>query len=376
MRRPLLGLMRKEIIQFFRDTALVVLIFYMFVEIALCGWALTLDVRSMPTAVYDADRSAASRALIDAFARLDSFTVVRHVGDPVEIDDLMERGRVQLGVIIPASFSRDLGRGRIAQVQLLFDGSNSPIASQAMADARGLLRDQNTQVTLAHFERRGLSGQSVLPPVKNLVRVWYNPEMKFVYFVMVAMLTISVLVLGIILPSASIVREKEAGTFEQLMVTPISAAELIVAKTVPLILLKLAGLTIGIAITLWVFGVPLRGNLLLFYVFSLLMLLSSMGIGMLIGTVAENLQQALIMVFFILFPVAFLSGTNVPIYTMPTFMQWLTYLSPLRYYMDAALGIFLKGVGLEILWPQALALTFYGLAFMGISTLRFRKSLA
>ncbi len=373
MRRPLLGLMRKEIIQFFRDTALVVLIFYMFAEIALCGWALTLDVRNMPTAVYDADRSAESRALVDAFARLDSFALARHVEDPSEVDELMESGRVQFAVIIPPSFSQDLSAGRPAQVQFLFDGSNSPVTSQAMADARGVLRDYNTEAAVARFERSGQGG-GVLP--QNLVRVWYNPELNFVYFVMVAMLTISVLVLGIILPSASIVREKESGTFEQLMVTPISAAELIVAKTVPLILLKLVGLTIGIAITLLVFGVPLRGSLLLFYVFSLLMLLSSMGIGVLIGTFADNLQQALMIGFFILFPLAFLSGTNVPIYTMPTFMQWLTYLSPLRYYMDAALGIFLKGVGLEILWPQALALALYGLAFMGISTLRFRKSLA
>jgi ABC-2 type transport system permease protein len=202
------------------------------------------------------------------------------------------------------------------------------------------------------------------------------PQLKSVHFIMLTMLAISVLLLGVLVPAAGIVREKEAGTLEQLMITPITGAELIVAKIVPMILLKLVGLTIGIAMSMWLFGVPLRGSLLLFYGISVLMFLSSSGIGVLMGTVAQNMQQTLLLAFFILFPLAFLSGTMVPISNMPIILQWLTYLSPLRYYVDATLGIFLKGVGLEILWPQALALAVYGLVLLGISTLRFRKSLA
>ena len=390
MKRRLIGLMRKEFIQFSRDKALVILILYTFIEIAICGWALTLEVRNMPTAVYDSDRSAESRALIDAFARLDSFTLVERVNDPSAIDALMDEGRVQLAIVIPPDFSRSLNAGTPTEVQLLVDGSNSSIAGQALAEARGLLQDYNSQVTadaprllgqtpfgtLARVERSGQSGHSFLPQVRNRLRIWYMPQLKYVHFIMLTMLAISVLILGVLVPAAGIVREKEAGTFEQLMITPITGAELIAAKIVPMILLKLVGLTIGVAMSMWLFDVPLRGSLLLFYAISVLMFLSSSGIGVLMGTIAQNMQQTLLLAFFILFPLAFLSGTMVPINNMPLFLQWLTYLSPLRYYVEATLGIFLKGVGLEILWPQAVALTLYGLALLGISALRFRRSLA
>jgi len=376
MKRRLTGLMRKEFIQFFRDKALVILILYTFIEIAICGWALTLEVRNMPTAVYDGDRSAESRSLTDAFARLDSFTLVERVDSPAAIDRLMDDGQVQFALVIPAGFSRNLNAGTPTEVQLLLDGSNSSIAGQALADASGLLKDYNSRVTLARVERSGQTGHSFLPRVKNLVRIWYMPQLKYVHFIMLTMLAISVLLLGVLVPAAGIVREKEAGTFEQLMITPITGIELITAKIVPVILLKLVGLTIGVAMSMWLFGVPLRGSLLLFYGISVLMFLSSSGIGVLMGTVAQNMQQTLLLAFFILFPLAFLSGTMVPISNMPRFLQWLTYLSPLRYYVEATLGIFLKGVGLEILWPQAVALTVYGLVLLGISTLRFRQSLA
>ena len=370
------GLMRKEFIQFFRDKALVILIFYTFLEIALCGWALTLDVKNMPMVVYDADRSVESRALITDFARLDSFTLVQQVDSPAEINGLMNRGIAQLALIIPPSFSRDLLNGAPTQVQLLLDGSNSTIAGQAMADAGGLLRAYNEQIILERVERSGQAGHSFLPRVKNLVRVWYMPQLKYVHFIMLTMLAIAVLMLGVLIPAAGIVREKEAGTFEQLMITPITGAELITAKILPMLLVKLVGLTLGVVMSMWLFGVPLRGSLLLFYGVSVLMFLSSSGIGVLMGAFAQNMKQVLLLAFFILFPLAFLSGTMVPISNMPPFLQWLTYLSPLRYYVEATLGIFLKGVGLDILWPQALALALYALVLLTFSTMRFRKSLA
>jgi drug efflux transport system permease protein len=370
------GLMRKEFIQFFRDKALVMLILYTFLEIALCGWALTLEVKNMPTAVYDADRSAESRALIADFDRLDSFDLVGRVDNPAAIDSMMDSGEAQLALVIPANFSRDLQAGTPVQMQLLLDGSNSTIAGQAMADAGGLLRDYNEQIILERVERSGQAGHSFLPRVKNLVRVWYMPQLQYVHFIMLTMLTITVLLLGILIPAAGIVREKEAGTFEQLMITPITGAELIIAKIVPMLLVKLVGLGIGVVMSMWLFGVPLRGSLLLFYGVSVLMFLSSSGIGVLMGAFAQNMKQVLLLAFFILFPLAFLSGTMVPISNMPPFLQWLTYLSPLRYYVEATLGIFLKGVGLDILWPQTLALALYGLIFLAFSTMRFRKSLA
>jgi len=374
--RRLSGLMRKEFIQFFRDKALVILIFYTFLEIALCGWALTLEVKNMPTVIYDADRSAESRALVEDFARLDSFTLVGQVDNPAVIDSMMDSGQAQLALIIPANFSRDLQAGVPAQMQLLLDGSNSTIAGQAMADAGGLLRDYNEQIILERVERSGQAGHSFLPQVKNLVRVWYMPQLQYVHFIMLTMLAITVLMLGILIPAAGIVREKEAGTFEQLMITPITGTELITAKIVPMLLVKLAGLSVGVAMSMWLFGVPLRGSLALFYGVSVLMFLSSSGIGVLMGAFAQNMKQVLLMAFFILFPLAFLSGTMVPITNMPPVLQWMTFLSPLRYYVDATLGIFLKGVGVSILWPQILALTLYGLVLLIYSSFRFRSNLA
>ena len=376
MSRRLWGLMRKEFIQFFRDRALVLLILYTFVEIAICGWALTLDVRNMATAVYDGDNTAESRALVDRFAALEGFRLVARVEDPATIDGLMDRGRVQFALVIPRGFAEALRRGETAQVQVIVDGTNSSIAGQALAMTAGLLRDYNQQVMTRRVQRAGVGRYRLLPRVENLIRIWYMPQLKYVHFIMLTMLTISVLILGVLVPAAAIVREKEAGTFEQLMMTPIRGAELIAAKIVPMILLKLVGLTIGVLMSLWLFGVPLRGNVFLFYGISVLMFMSSSGIGVFLGTVARNMRQTLMLAFFILFPLAFLSGTVVPISNMPPFLQWFTYLSPLRYYVEVTLGIFLKGVGLDILWPQALALAAYGLVLMGISTLRFRKSLA
>jgi len=377
MNRRLLALMRKEFLQFFRDWALVILVLYTFVEIALCGWALTLEVRDMPTAVYDGDRTADSKAVIEAFGALDSFKLIKQVDQPCALDSQMDKGDVRFGLIIPDGFSEALGTDTPAELQLVFDGSNSSLAGQAAAEATDLLRDYNEQIILARVERDGLSSYAdLLPQVRNRLQVLYMPDLEYVHFVMLTMLGISVLLLGVLLPAASIVREKEAGTFEQVMVTPVRSSELIVSKIVPMIALKLVGLTVGILMSVWLFDVPVRGSLALFYGISALMFLSSSGIGVLMGTVARNMQQTLLLAFLLLFPLAFLSGTMVPIANMPSFLQWLTYLSPLRYYVTATLGIFLKGVGLDILWPQALALTVFGLVLLGVSTIRLRQNLA
>jgi len=376
MKRRLMGLMRKEFIQFFRDKALVLLILYTFVEIAICGWALTLEVRDLPTAVYDGDRSAESQALVEAFVQRKSFRLVERLEDPAAVDRLMDRGEVQFALIIPAGFGQDLRAGKSAKVQIVVDGSNSSIAGQALADASDLLREYNAQVMLAQTTHGGPGKQQLLTRVKNQIQVLYMPQLKYVHFIMLTMLAISVLLLGVLVPAAAIVREKDAGTFEQLMITPITGAELITAKIVPMILLKLVGLTIGIAMSMWIFGVPLRGSLALFYAISVLMFLSSSGIGVLMGTIARNMQQTLLLAFFILFPLAFLSGTIVPVQNMPRLLQWLIYLSPLRYYVEVTLGIFLKGVGLEVLWPQTLALLLMAAVLLSAGVLRLRRSLA
>lgn len=375
MARRLFGLMRKEFTQFFRDKMLVMLVLYTFVEIVICGWSLTLEVRRLPTAIYDGSRSPASRTLLQQFNESEDFEVKTLLSGQEEIDHVLNSGQAQLAVVIPVDFEQKLQRGQIAPVQLVLDGANSNTAGQAVMHASDLLRDYNRRVMVEQVNRRG-QPLGLLPRVVNQVRVWYIPELKYVHFSMLTMLAISVLLLGVILAAAGIVREKEAGTLEQLLVTPIRAWELIIAKFVPLVGLKLVGLLIGVLLSVWLFDVPIQGSLLLFFALSVLMFLSSVALGVLITLVARNMQQTLLLSFFILFPLAFLSGTMVPISNMPPFMQWLTYLSPLRYYVTIILGIFLKGVGLETLWPQVLALAAYGLALLALSTISFRWSLA
>lgn len=375
MTRRLFGLMRKEITQFFRDKILVILVLYTFVEIVICGWALTLEVRQLPTVIYDGSRSVASRALRHQFEESDYFNVNASLSSQDEIDHLLDTGQAALAVVIPVDFEQKLQRGQPAPVLLVLDGANSNTAGQGLVHAGDLLRDYNRQITVELISH-GDQPLGLLPRVVNQVRVWYMPQLKYVHFIMLTMLAISVLLLGVILAAAGIVREKEAGTLEQLLVTPIRAWELIMAKFVPLVGLKLVGLLIGVGLSVWLFDVPIQGSLPLFFALSVLMFLSSVAMGVLIALVAHNMRQTLLLSFFILFPLAFLSGTMVPISNMPQFMQWLTYLSPLRYYVAIILGIFLKGVGLEALWPQVLALAAYGLALLALSTASLRRSLA
>ncbi len=374
MTRRLFGLMRKEFLQFFRDRMVILLVLYTFVEIALCGWALTLDVRNLPMAVYDGDRTPRSRALAAAVMRLEGFRPYEAAATPEELERWVTEGRVTLGVVIPAGFDRAVRRGERAQVQLLVDGGNSNLAGQVLTLLARFFREYNVEMVTEQVGRSGAAA-SPFPRIRSQIRFLYMPELTFSHFVILTMLTISVLVLGMLLPAAGIVREKEAGTFEQLRVTPITGMELVLAKTVPMILLKLVGLVIGLGIAFFLFGVPLRGSLALFFLFSFLMFLSSMGIGVLTGVFTDNLQQTLLVAFFLFFPMAFLSGTMVPISNMPRVLQLLTYLSPLRYYVEATLGIFLKGVGLSVLWPQALALLGSGGVLMGIGVWHLRRSL-
>ena len=214
----------------------------------------------------------------------------------------------------------------------------------------------------------------------NNIRAWYLPELRYIHYGMVSMVTLAVAMLGIRLASASIVREKETGTLEQLMVTPIRPMELILAKVIPMIVLEVGGLLIGVMLSYFVFGVAPHGNpvgtLLLFIALSTLAFLATVGIGIWIATVARNQMQALLINFFILFPLMFLSGTITPVAAMPIWLQWLSFVSPVRHYLSLSLGIFLKGVGLEVVWPHVLALTGFTILILWISLGRFRRSLS
>lgn len=364
------GLIRKELIQFFRTRPLVVLVLWTIaVEIAICAYAITYDVTQIRLAVQDQDGSPASRELVARFARTEYFDARYRPASDRALDDLLESGRATVGLVIPPDFSRQLGQGLPASVQLLLDGSNSNSALIALGYGTRILEAYSRELTGRRLAAAG-AGAGTLPVVRNARRAWYNPALRSVDFEVVAMLTLAVMMIAVILPAAGLAWEKEAGTIEQLLVMPFRPWELMLGKVVPTFVVSLASL--GLALWLpWWFSVPIRGSLLLFFALSALFLFSSLGLGLLLGTLAQNLQQALLLAFFVVFLVMVVSGTLVPVESMPTAIQLLSRLSPLRYYHEIGLGIFLKGVGLETLWPEALAMGLLGAGLFALGLWRF-----
>jgi ABC-2 type transport system permease protein len=360
------SLLHKELIQFFRDPVVLFLIFWLYtIEVVICSYALALDMRDLPLAVVDADESPASRRLIDDFTAGGNFRLVAHLRDAMAAEPYLERGQVQAVLIIPADFETELYRGDNLALQLLVDGSNANTA----AVARGYALQ-----TVETFQARwgGLTGDLQTAVVKPQLRTWYNPDLTNVSFVVLSMIALAGLMIGVVHPAASIVREKETGTIEQLMVTPIRTGELFVAKTVPTLLIGLIAVLPSLALVGW-FGVPVRGSLSLFFALTALFLVSAIALGVLVAAISRTLQQALLLAFFGLFPLMFLSGTMVPVESMPPLLQQLSLASPLRHYLEITLGIFLKGVGMEILWPHALALVAIGMPLYLGAWLIFRR---
>lgn len=378
MKIRLLSLMRKEFIQTFRDVPIVVLVIYIFAEIALCGWALTMDVKNVPTAVLDRDNSPASRALVERFRQTEAFSLDFYPASEEEVDRLLDSGQASLGLVIPSNLGRDLDAGQPAGIQVLADGTQPNEALLALSYVNQIVRGYSADIETERLNRSGqvLTG---LPQVVNSVRAWYLPELRYIHFVMVSMVALAVVLLGVLLAAAGVVREKENGTMEQLMVTPIRPTELIFAKVTPMVLMQVVGLLVGIAISYFVFGVSPHGNpvgtLSLFIALSALAFLACAGIGIWIATYARNLMQALLLAFFVLFPMMFLSGTITPVSAMPAWLQWLSYISPMRHYLSLSLGVFLKGVGLEVVWPHVVALTGFTVLILWIALRRFRRSL-
>lgn len=359
------ALANKEFTQLIRDPLMLVLIFYLYTaDVLLCIYSQSFDVRNLPTALLDLDASAASRDLASRFTSSGYFNIEHAVKSTSEIAALINRGEALAALTIPEDFSRNLAANRPTEVQILLDGATANAATVAQGYAQRIVQNFALERVPAHVHVR----------IDYRPRVWYNPELDYGYSVTLSMIGLSSMIVGVILAAAGVVREKESGTIEQLSVTPITSSEIIIAKMLPTLVIGLTALGPALLIAAAV-GVPLRGSLLLFVVFTALLLVSSMGIGFLIATYTQTMQQALLIGFFALFPVLFLSGTIVPIESMPIGVQALSQLSPLRHYMDAILGIFLKGIGLEILWPRAAAMGSIAATLLGLSIVRFRRSL-
>ena len=379
MTTRLLALIRKEFIQTFRDVAIVALVIYSFAEIVLCGWAITMEVRHIPTAVLDRDNSPTSRAIIERFQQSSNFHLDFYPSKEADVEQLLDADQALVGIIIPSGLGRDVAEGKPADIQVLVDGSQSSAALLSVGYVNEIVRRFSSEIQITRLNSSGKSLNG-MPNIVNNVRAWYLPELRYIHYGMVAMVALAVVLLGIRLASAAIVREKEAGTLEQLMVTPITPLELILAKVIPMIVLEVGGMLIGVVLSFFVFGVAPHGNpittLSLFIALSTLAFLATVGIGIWIATYARNQIQALLLTFFILFPMMFLSGTITPVSAMPIWLQWLSFLSPMRHYLSLSLGIFIKGLGMNIVWRHALTLAGFTVMILWFGLRRFRHSLA
>lgn len=362
------GLLRKESVEFLRDRWVLGLILWLYtVEVLLCTYALSFEVDHMPAAVVDQDRSVASRHLAELFDLSDAFDLVGRPATPDEAAEWLSSGRIGLALVVPSGFEQAYSTGVHPSVQVLVDGTNSNTAANVRNYALALMQRFEAE----HRSPRRAEMSATATPVP---RVWYNPDQTTTAFMALSMIAIAGMMVGVIHPAASIVREKERGTIEQLLVTPIRIRELFIAKTVPTLVMGLLSLFPSLLIVAW-FDVPLRGSFALFVALTAVFLQSAVSLGVLIATVSRTLQQALLLAFFGLFPIMFLSGSLTPIESMPKFLQGLSLASPLRYYMQIILGIFLKGAGWHELWQESLALVGIGAVLFGVSLPAFRRNL-
>lgn len=371
----LLSLVRKEFIQIVRDPrTLYIVLAIPVIQLFLLGYTATTDVRNVPLAVFDQDRTPASRALLDAYRTADYFQLAFDVDSEVEIRQLVDSGRAQAGIIIQPGYSEDLAAGRTAQVAFVLDGSDPTVASTALAAAQSIGQNHATQITLAQLEARG-QASAFKPAIDVRTQVWYNPDLVSAYFMIPALIGMILQLITSMLTATAIVRERERGTIEQLIVTPIRSWELIVGKIAPYVLIAfLNTLEVLFVGTLW-FKVPIVGDLSLLLALSGLFLVGSLGIGLFISTVAKTQQEAMMLSWFTLLPTVFLSGFFFPLAAMPWFLQAVSYVIPLRYYLTIIRSILLKGVGAEALTVEIVALAIFGTVMMAAAALRFRKRL-
>jgi len=371
----LASLIRKEFIQIARDPrTLYIVIAIPVVQLFLLGYTATTDVRNVPMAVFDQSRSPDSRRLLDAFRVADYFRLAFDVDSEDQLRHLIDDGEARAGLVIPPDFSANLLAGDTAHLAFVLDGSDPNVASTSLAAAQLIGQSYSTAITFDRIERRGLSG-AIQPALEVRAQVWYNPDLVSAYFMVPALIGMILQLTTSMLTATAIVRERERGTIEQLIVTPIRPSELIVGKITPYVLIAFFD-TIEILVvgTLW-FHVPIRGSLGLLLALSGLFLVSSLGIGLVVSTIARTQQEAMMLTWFTLLPTIFLSGFFFPLAAMPPFLRGLSYFIPLRYYLTVIRSVLLKGVGMSSLGMEIAALAAFGVVTMTAAALRFRKRL-
>jgi ABC-2 type transport system permease protein len=374
MNSRLISIIRKEFIQIFRDPrTLAMIVVIPIMQLFLLGYSATNDVRNVPLAVLDRSRSEESRALLDSYRAADYFRIAYMVDSESEIEELIFAGKARAAVIIPPDYAQRLNHGN-AQIAFILDGSDPTSASTALSASQLIGQAHSTGILAQKFERSGMSLR-VQPPVDVRTTVWFNPDLISAHFMIPGVIGMILYAIAAILTASSVVRERERGTIEQLIVTPIRPWELIVGKLMPYVALGFFNTIEVLAVGHWWFGVPIRGDLGLIILLSGVFLVTGLGIGLLASTIANTQQEAMLTVWMTLLPSIFLSGFFFPLEAMPKVLQWFSYLMPLRYYLVIIRSLLLKGVGLEMIRLDVLAMTLFAVGIMALAALRFRKRL-
>lgn len=376
--RRVFHIVKKEFLQLKRDKKMVgITIIGPILQLILLGYAATVDVKNIPMVICDMDNSIESRKLVERYTSSKYFTLSGYTDRLQDIDAYFERGDAGVGLIIPKNFGRDIAAGRKPELAVIADGSDSNTGGIGLSYASIIALNYARGLMIKRAEKFGIiRNKGEVPIVTAQPRVWYNPELKSTNFMVPAVLVMVLMVITLILTSMAIVKEKEIGTIEQIVVTPVSDFEFIIGKMIPFALIGFAEVFLVLLVSFFVFHVPMRGNVFTLVTFSFLFVLVMLGLGLFVSSISHTQQQASMTAqFFIMMPFIVLSGFIFPIANMPRIIQYLTYLIPVRYFLEIVRGLFLKGDGFKELYQQALVLLVMGIISLTLSAYSFRRSI-
>ncbi len=364
---------RKEFIQLRRDKRMLFIAFMApIIQLTLFGYAATLDVKSVPVVVCDMDQSMQSRAILNDITASGYFVIQNRVPSIRDVRKSLDDGADMVGIVIPEGLERDINGGRKAHIQTVIDGSNAIYATMVRSYLERIITNRALELSAEQMSKTGLNP---FTPLDIQPRVWYNPTLKSRDFMVPGVFALVLMIISTVLTSMAIVKEKERGTIEQLIVTPIKPIELIAGKLLPFAIISLIDITLVTMVSVFWFQIPLHGSFILLFLLSALFMLTTLGLGLLISTVSKTQQQAMMISMLLIMPIILLSGVMSPIDNMPVAVQYFTFLIPLRYFIVIVRYIFMKGSGMSILWPDALALAFFGIVLFLLSVSRFNKRL-
>ncbi|MBK6537393.1 MAG: ABC transporter permease [Ignavibacteria bacterium] len=366
----------KEFLQFIRDPKMfMVVIVAPVIQLIFLGYAANRDIKNVQTVVFDRDRSESSREFVRNFEKSGYFSMDYFVSDYNEMSRLIDNGKAITGIVIPENFEKDLNTGVTAKVQFIIDGSDGNKASIAAGYIQNIASAYSKNIAVENIEKAGIK-TSIAGTIEPVSRIWYNADLSTRNYMLPGIVGLILIIITTNLSSLAIVKEREIGTLEQLIVTPVKPYQIILGKLIPFAILGIVSMTLVLSVMTFWFGIYVKGSLIFLFVSSFIFMLSTLGLGLFVSTISRTQQQAMITAaFLVIMPMIFLSGFSFPVENMPVIIQYVTYLIPLKYFLVIIRGIVLKGLGLSELWIECTVLLSMGIFILISSSLRFRKRL-